>query len=55
MKKLQEDKDVEIIEIRHRREKSILKEQIRELKDFVWSMKVAERQSTKKHNTYQLL
>ena len=36
-KKLQEDKDMEIIEIRHRREKGILMEQIRELRDFVWS------------------
>jgi hypothetical protein len=40
MRKLQEDKDVEIIEIRHEREKRILMEQIRELKDFVGSMKM---------------
>ena len=33
-KKLQEDKDMEIIEIRHRREKGILMEQIRELRGF---------------------
>ena len=32
MKKLQEDKDMEIIEIRHRREKRILMEQIREVR-----------------------
>jgi hypothetical protein len=35
------DKDVEIIEIWHRREKRILMEQIRELKDFVGSLKMA--------------
>jgi hypothetical protein len=40
MKKLQEDKDVEIIEIRHRREKRILMEQIRDLRDFLRSMKM---------------
>ena len=38
LKKLQEDKDVEIIEIRHRREKRILMEHMRELKGFVWSL-----------------
>ena len=32
MKKLQEDKDMEIIKIRHRREKRILMEQIREVR-----------------------
>ena len=40
MKKLQEDKDVEIIEIRHRREKRTLMEKVRELKDFVQSLKM---------------
>jgi len=40
MKKLQEDKDVEIIETRHRREKRILMEKVRELKDFVRSLKM---------------
>ena len=40
MKKLQEDKDIEILEIRHRRQKRILMERIRELKDFVRSLKV---------------
>jgi len=40
MKKLKEDKDMEIIKIRHRREKGILMEQIRELRDFVWSLKM---------------
>jgi chromosome segregation ATPase len=40
MRKLQEDKDVEIIEITHGREKRILMEQIRELKDFVGSLKM---------------
>ena len=41
MRKLQEDKDVEIIEIRHGREKRTLMEKIRELKDFVRSLKMA--------------
>jgi hypothetical protein len=41
MRNQQEDKDVEIIEIRHRREKRILMEQIWELKDFVGSLKMA--------------
>ena len=40
MKKLQEDKEIEIVEIRHRREKMMLMERIRELKDFVRSLKV---------------
>jgi len=38
MKKLQEDKEMEIIEIRHRREKRILMEQIREVRYFVRSL-----------------
>ena len=33
-KKLQEDKDVEIIELKHRIEKRILMEKVRELKEF---------------------
>jgi hypothetical protein len=41
MRKLQEDKDVEIIEIRHGREKMILMEKIRELKAFMRSLKMA--------------
>jgi hypothetical protein len=39
MEKLQEDNDIEIIEIRHRREKRILMERIREQKDFVRSLR----------------
>jgi len=42
MKKLQEDKDVEKIEIRYRREKTILMERARELKDFVRSLKMTK-------------
>jgi hypothetical protein len=38
--KLQEDRDVEIIEIRHRRDKKILMDQTRELKDFMQSLKM---------------
>jgi hypothetical protein len=41
MRKLQEDKDVAIIEIRHGREKMFLMEKIRELKAFVRSLKMA--------------
>jgi serine/threonine protein kinase len=40
MRKLQQDKDVEIIEIRHEREKRILVEQIKELKGFVDTLKM---------------
>jgi serine/threonine protein kinase len=39
LKKLQEDKDMEVIEIRHRREKRILTEQMREVRDCVRSLK----------------
>jgi hypothetical protein len=41
MRKLQEDKDMEIIEIRYGSEKRILTGKIRELKDFVRSLKIA--------------
>jgi hypothetical protein len=41
MKKLQQDKDMEILEIRHRREKRILMERIREQKDFVRSLRAS--------------
>jgi len=41
MNKLHFDKDVEIIELKHRREKRILMEKVRELKDFVRSLKKA--------------
>jgi serine/threonine protein kinase len=40
MKKLQEDKDTEIIKIKHRREKGFLMEEIRDLRNFVKSLKV---------------
>jgi len=40
MKKLQENKDVDKIEIMHRREKRILMERARELKNFVRSLKM---------------
>jgi hypothetical protein len=40
LKKLPEDKDTENIEIRHRREKRILTEQIREVRDCVRSLKM---------------
>ena len=40
MKKMKEEEDVEIIEIRHRREKTILMKKIRELKEFVRSLKM---------------
>jgi len=49
LKKLQEDKDVEIIEIRHRREKRILMEQMRELKGFVRSLKKTNNNFKKDH------
>jgi hypothetical protein len=39
-KKLQEDKDVLMNEIRHRVEKRMLMKHIMELKDFVWSLKL---------------
>jgi hypothetical protein len=55
MKKLQEDKYVGIMVIRHKRGKRILIEQIRKLKDFVQSLKVVKRQSTKKQNKHKLL
>jgi len=39
VKKRQENKEVEIIEIRHRREERILMKQVREMKEFVRSLK----------------
>jgi hypothetical protein len=54
IRKLQEDKDVEIIEIRHGREKRILMEQIRELKDFVGSLKI-ENNNLKDHEERMLI
>ena len=54
MRKLQQDKDVEIIEIRHGKEKRILMEQIRELKDFVDSLKM-ENNNLKKDREERML
>jgi len=51
MKKLQEDKDVEIIETRHKREKRTLMEKVRELKDFVRSLKMKNNNLKKDSDT----
>ena len=40
MKKMKEEEDMRIIEIRHRREKRILTKKIKELKEFVRSLKI---------------